>query len=206
MIVTCSYLSKSDSLGKFIWADVFPDKFEDYKYGFNSSFSIDNLQNIYRLSYNGILNDLDPGPDTFYLTNPIPFKINSAISKLNSDGNFLWAKKFISPKSNLIIAIENDNNDNIFIVGSFRDTINFGTEANQIIYTSDNLFDNNYTTKLDKNGNHIWSYIIKNRTNLYNKIICDSSDNLHYIGTYKEKQILIIVWIVFIYRPIQKYL
>ena len=33
MFVTCSYLSKSDSLGKFIWADVFPDKFEDYNYG-----------------------------------------------------------------------------------------------------------------------------------------------------------------------------
>lgn len=62
--------------------------------------------------------DFDPGPGIYNLTLSTPF-----ISKLDSNGNFLWAKSFYGASQ--AYALEIDHSGNVVVAGTFGNTVDF---------------------------------------------------------------------------------
>ena len=73
------------------------------------------------------------------------------VAKLDNDGNWQWVETFQGIVDHRDNGITVDDEDNVYVVGGFTDTKNFGTET----ITSDGSIDI-YVVKYDNNGNFQW--------------------------------------------------
>lgn len=152
---SCIYITKNDSLGNFIWAKQFGYSFEDKV----CDMTIDNNGYIYITGYFN-------SPSVNFSTNGSSYLLNNEggsdlfISKLNNNGNLVWAKSIGSSYSTgkvMGLSIDVDINGDLAIGGWYTDIINFSTNPN--IYSSlpHNGPDwNGFVLKLTSNGNFQW--------------------------------------------------
>jgi hypothetical protein len=102
--------------------------------------------------------DFDPGPGVFNLT-PLNAGANGYILKLNSSGDFIWAKDLgqsaRATSSANAYAVAVDAANNVFISGSFRDTVDFDPGPGQVKMGAKGN-DDIFLLKLDTAGNHLW--------------------------------------------------
>ena len=75
--------------------------------------------------------------------------------KLNPTGEFLWAKSYSGAGNDAGRCIITDQNLNIYSVGYFSDSVNFGTNSVPLWKKSKGSWDS-FIQKLDPNGNRIW--------------------------------------------------
>lgn len=156
---------------------------------------IDTEGNLYTTgSFKGINSfavDFDPGFGTFF----IPAQNEDVfILKLENDGDFVWAKSFSGgstffenledrDKGN---AIKVDANGNIFIAGSFKETVDFDTSAASSTLTSTGSTDA-FIVKLNSSGNLIWAKQIGGTSNDIGKSMgLDVIGNVYIFGYYAE--------------------
>ncbi|MBA3683048.1 MAG: SBBP repeat-containing protein [Bacteroidetes bacterium] len=146
------FISKLNSFGNFVWAA----QLGGNSYYSGISIAVDALGNVYTTgSFYGIA-DFDPGPAVFNLTCSINYN-DIFISKINSSGNFIWAKqiggKYFDDGQSLAL----DAMNNVYITGNFSDTVDFDpgigiTNLIDTTYGSDDIF----VLKLNSSGNFIW--------------------------------------------------
>jgi len=98
--------------------------------------------------------DFDPGPGVYNLTSNGTSDI--AIYKLDPLGNFLWAKSIGSTGLDRGIAIELDNQDNIYIVGDFNGSPDFDAGSGVQTLTSNGNSDV-FLLKLNSNGDFVFA-------------------------------------------------
>ncbi|MBK9221011.1 MAG: SBBP repeat-containing protein [Saprospiraceae bacterium] len=145
------FISKLDASGNFLWAKQMVGQGE----GGDRSFkiAIDDFGNVYTTGYfNGTV-DFDPGPGIFNLVNGNnPSEI--FISKLNSTGNFLWAKK-IGSIDWYAFGITLDKNGNVYTTGFFTGEVDFDPGPGTFKLTSAGR--DIFVLKLDISGNFLWA-------------------------------------------------
>jgi hypothetical protein len=92
--------------------------------------TIDNANNILSAGiFRGSV-DFDPSLDTFLL-NGILNQANFFISKSDSFGNFIWAKKIsLSTGNSDVSSISSDNAGNVYVSGYFMDSVDFDPGPN----------------------------------------------------------------------------
>jgi len=142
--VVDGYIMKSDPNGNLLWAK----NFNADNIVFITSLSLDSLNNIYVAGSVTGNADLDPGLGTF--------TVNASgqsifVVKLNSAGNFMWAKVVDD------ISIRNmysDRSGNTYLTGSFTGTRDFDPSLTS--YTLSASARNSYLLKLNSSGNFIW--------------------------------------------------
>ena len=103
------FVVKIDSAGKFDWAKRMGGSQTDYA----TSIAIDRWGNVFTTGLFTGIADFDPGPITYTLISPIT--TNVFISKLSTQGNFLWAAQL--GESN-ISSIAFDPSGSIHIAGT----------------------------------------------------------------------------------------
>lgn len=96
---------------------------------YERSVKVDNLNNIYTTGYdsNNSGDSIIIGNDTLY-----PISVGTwdgHVIKMDSNGNFNWAKRFGSGGYDFAFTLELDNNNNVFVGGSFQDTCYFGIDS-----------------------------------------------------------------------------
>ncbi len=74
------------------------------------------------------------------------------VAKMDTNGNWLWATQAEGSDWEGGYGIANDNTDNYYVTGYFRDTVNFGT----VTLTSSGERDI-FVAKMDANGNWVWA-------------------------------------------------
>lgn len=151
------FINKLDSLGNFVWAKQLGGTQGEVGY----ALAVDENGNVYSTGTIGpnTTVDFDPGPSTYYLTNSDPFESEIYISKLNSTGNFVWAKLIGTGEGS---AIALDDNGNAYTSGWFPIT------TTPVI------------NKLDSSGNIIWA---KQLGGINGKSIAtDNSSNVYTTG------------------------
>jgi len=79
------------------------------------------------------------------------FSNDCFFTKLDTDGNFIWAKQTHSKNSSYGVGITADNNNNVYAFGRFRDSTSFGTTS-----LNSSGYQDLFVTKLDKDGNFNW--------------------------------------------------
>lgn len=122
--------------------------------------TVDNQNNILLTGHFSGTADFDPDGSVFQLTasgNTDPF-----IVKLNSSGNFLWAKSFAGSSSSVNQYgdyIVTDASRNVYTCGSLYSALDADPGPSVFNLSSSGQRDA-YYSKLDENGNFIWAYRI----------------------------------------------
>lgn len=179
------YVSKLDSLGNFVWAKKFISPGALHS-GVGHSIKTDRYGNVYFTGYfeDGV--DFDPGPGSFIInTNSYE---HSFICKLDSNGDFIWAKAFEGPLRSAGIAMQIDSGGNVYTVGSFSDSTDFDPGP-LTYYLSGSGVGNSYVSKLNTNGGFVWAKRYQG-TGVLSSITLDRKSNIYTAGHFIQTMVL----------------
>ncbi|MAC94485.1 MAG: hypothetical protein CMC96_03170 [Flavobacteriales bacterium] len=148
-----------------------------------NSIAVDNSGNVYTTGSFLRTVDFDPGPGTFNLTSA-GGTTDIFISKLDTIGNFVWAKKIGGMRFNMSHSIAVDATGNVYFTGQFMDTVDFNPGSGTFNLISAGYY-NMFVCKLDASGNFVWA---KNMGGLSTcagrSIAVDYSGNVYTTGGF----------------------
>ena len=154
-------------------------------YSVGVSITTDALGNVYTLGYFGGNVDFDPGPNTFTLAS-LTFNNDIFISKLNANGDFVWAKSFGSILNDYGNSIAVDASGNVYCTGLFNGTGDFDPGPGSYSLSSNGAQDA-FVLKLDASGNFVWSKSFGGINNEDGSgITLDASDNIYITGFFES--------------------
>ncbi len=143
------FISKLDSAGNFIWAKSVGGSSTDYGY----SLALDSLENIYVTGIFSGTADFNPSSSTYNLSSVGSYDMY--ILKLDSSGNFVWAKKIGGTSYDYGYEIALDQQGNVYTTGYFQSTADFDPGSGTTNLTSSGNYDM-FILKLDASGNFSW--------------------------------------------------
>ncbi len=124
------FISKLDASGNLVWAKQMGGLFQDY----SSSIALDASGNVYTTGFFYETVDFDPGVGTANLTSA--GNTDVFISKLNSSGNFVWAKQLGGTSYEHGACIAVDASENVYTSGYFYETGDFDPGAGTVNLTA----------------------------------------------------------------------
>jgi len=146
------FLLKLDTAGNFNWVKTFGTT------GITSSRKVvsDEANSLYiSFSFTGQL-DADAGPATFNLNATSTYELG--YMKYDTAGNFIWAKAVVGNGPVRPNSMAIDDNENVYIVGEFRNFIDFDAGVSTNILSSNGFNRDAFILKADSNGNHQWAH------------------------------------------------
>lgn len=174
------FIQKLDANGNFVWAKTFGNS-TDYDKG--HSIQVDVYGNVYVTGeFTGTI-DFDPGAGINTLTSAGGNDI--FVLKLDAGGNFVWAKAFAGPVyGDIGKSVTVDNSGNVYIAGTFANTVDFDPSVNVYDLTSAGWNDI-FVEKLDANGDFVWAKSFAGTSNNeVNSIEIDAFGNVYTIGLF----------------------
>ncbi len=144
------FIQKLDANGNFIWVKQMGGA------GFDEAHSIttDAMGNIYTNGYFEKTVDFDPGAGTSNLISAGSYDV--FIQKIDSAGNFLWAKQMGGTDNDYGLSVTTDARGNVYSTGVFSDTADFDPGTGITNLTCLGEYDI-FIQKLDANGVFIWA-------------------------------------------------
>jgi hypothetical protein len=131
--------------------------------------------------------DFDPGEGRFDLNSNGDPTTNAFITKLDSVGNFLWAKSLLSNKLAAGYCMITDNSDNIYVAGTFQDSLIFEINNLKHSLVSKGPVDV-FLTKLNSAGEIQWLKQLDSKTEVENKfwLETDSDDHVYFAFNFTD--------------------
>ena len=174
------FVSKLNSLGAFVWAKRLGGTSQDW----GKSVAVDSSGNVYTTGYFNETADFDPGAGT---ANLISAQIGDVVfvSKLNSTGDFVWAKQFNGDPGQHGYAIKVDSSGNVYTAGYFQGTVDFDPGAGTANLTGTGSNDV-FVSKLDSTGVFVWAKKLgSNGFNIAYSVAVDSTGNVYTTGRFE---------------------
>jgi gliding motility-associated-like protein len=169
------FVLKLDSDGNFNWAKQMKVSVGATTQRGNS-ITIDITGNVYTTGLFLGTVDFDPGIGTFNLST-ISLDWDCFVSKLDEDGNFVWAKQMLGTGLGSGYSITTDKSGNVFTTGQFSGTVDFDPGPGIFNLTGDGNY--GFVSKLDAEGNFDWAKKIEESGN---DIAIDGSGNVLITG------------------------
>jgi hypothetical protein len=174
------FVLKLDSAGNYLWVKQIGGP------GLEQMESIceDAAGNIYVSGSFTNTCDFDPDTSVFALSSTGANGSDGFIVKLDSDGNFIWARQFGGIGSENTISVKADQFGNVYALGLYRLTAEFNYGGPSVALTSLGL-DDIFICKLDSSGNLIYakSYGGPNADNVSDMVI-DAQANIYCTGFF----------------------
>ena len=123
----------------------------DSDYGL--SVASDNDGNVFTTGFFYQDGDFDPGTNAATLTSPAQQDL--FVSKLDANGDYVWAYRFGNIERNRGNDIIVDENGDVYITGYFEGTVDFNPGTGTEELTSMGIVDM-FVLKLDNDGNFLW--------------------------------------------------
>jgi len=175
------FISKLDASGNFVWAKQMGGSAHDNGYGI----TVDSAGNVFTTGYFSATCDFDPNSGVSNMTTLIQ---GIFISKLDTNGDFVWAKSMGGIAYNLGRVIALDTTGNIYVGGNFGGTADFDPNAGVANLTSVGSFggyEDAFILKLDLNGNYIWAKQFSGTGfKSFNGMVVDASGNIFTAGIF----------------------
>ena len=176
------YILKTDAEGEFIWAVRMGGTQADY----GLAITVDASGNIYSTGYFQHTVDFDPGSGSHDLTSNGGTDIY--IQKLNSDGEFVWAKS-VGGVAALDIGynIKVDNSGNVYTTGAFGNVVDFNPGTGIYSLISLGGYDI-FIQKLDDSGEFVWAKRMGEASNfdIGYALDLDTDGNIYTAGIYRN--------------------
>lgn len=173
------FITKMSEAGNLIWAKRMGGISSDLANGM----TVDADGNVYTTGQNlSSSGDYDPGAGVFTLTNY--GNVDIFISKLDSSGNFVWAKSIGSPANDFSYGIATDAVGNVYISGLLSGSFDFDPGPGTFNLTSAGSEDL-FILKLDPAGNFLWAKALGGTgSESGGHIAVDASGNVFSTGSF----------------------
>ena len=174
-----NFILKLNGDGNFIWVK----KITAYLHCTGDSIFVDNDNEIYLIGNYLYTADLDPGPGVFNVSSST--NMNIYIVKLTANGDFIWGKSLNNnsgEQDRKTVTV--DGNKNVYLCGTFRNTLDLDPDAAVFNVTSNGEKDVFYI-KLNSLGNFQWGKSIGGQDNEnVNDISVDNAGNFFAVGVF----------------------
>jgi hypothetical protein len=171
------YVTKLDSSGELAWAR----QMGGVSQASGHSVALDSSGNVYVAGRFRGTADFDPGSETQNLTSN--GGVDGFVVKLDSNGDFVWAKSFGGAQTDVARGVAVDSAGNVYVNGYFRSTVDFdpgdGNQNKTAAGSSDDIF----LLKLNADGDFV--SVAQFGSAGYDQpssIAVDSSDNVLLFG------------------------
>ena len=131
--------------------------------------------------------DFDPGAGTFNMTSA--GASDAFVVKLDTFGNFDWARQFSSPEDEFGHRVTLDNAGHVYAVGTFRNTADFGEPGDPLLVTSTTANTAAiYVAQLDEStGDTTWAQQIGGTGAVTAaRIVADGAGSLYVAGRFVD--------------------
>lgn len=175
-----AFIVKLDANGNFIWASQLGGAESDMV----NDIKLDAAGNVLTTGYFALLADFDPGPSVFPMT-AVGFS-DIFISKLTTNGDFIWAKSVGSPFYEYGFSIAVDPLQNVLVCGSFPGplTIDFDPGPGNFPVISSGA-ENAFVLKLTPAGNFDWVVTYDgNPVTMADQLTVDNTGNIIVSGPF----------------------
>ncbi len=174
------FASKLDASGNFVWAKRIGGSGNDVSY----SVAVDAAGNVYTTGLFSSAADFDPGAGTFNLFSTGGSDI--FVSKLDSSGNFIWAKQIGSLDNDISYSIAVDASGNIYTTGIFHASADFNPNSGTFNLSPVGNYDI-FVSKLDASGNFVWAKQMGGTGNdIGNSVAIDTAGNVYTTGFFSD--------------------
>ncbi len=177
------FVLKLDADGNFVWVKQMGGDVEDVAV----SAATDGSGNIYTAgSFRGTA-DFDPGPGTYFLSTSGDDIAQTFISKLDRNGNLIWAAQLVG-NTQWCYSIALDNNGNLYTIGYFGNTLDVdpGPGTYNLSTSGYDIF----ISKLNSNGNFVWAKKLGGTATIIgNSIAVDADGNVYSTGYFFSGQV-----------------
>lgn len=150
-----AYILKLDANGSFKWAKQMGSEHPSFfSSEVGNSILSDSQGNVYLAGTFWGTVDFDPNAGVFNLTSVDSSDI--FIQKLDSNGDFIWAKSIGGASDDEVADLALDQFGNIYMVGAFGDMVDFDPNVGTFDMISKGGLDA-FILKIDTSGNFIWA-------------------------------------------------
>lgn len=175
------YLAKIDTSGNFMWAK---NVVEGNYNGRASSIAMDNSGNIY------VAGDFEKTADfdfTIGVNNMTSVELRDVyLSKMDSLGNFLWAKQLGGTNDDKCNSIVIDDHNFVYLTGEFLGNIDCDPSANSHLLNS-TAWSDIYLAVLDESGNYVLSQQFEGSGSAAaHSITNDNNQNIYLTGQFEQ--------------------
>jgi len=172
------YISKLDVDGNFVWAKSIGNTEPCH----GTAIAVNNIGATYVTGYFQGTIDFDPGAGVLNLN---ASGKDIFIVKLDSIGDFIWAKNLGGTNTDYGYSIAIDGQDNVYTTGTYEGTADFDPNAGTFNLTAQFIRDM-FICKLDGAGNLVWAKNITGSAGLSegNDIAVDAFENIYTTGFY----------------------
>jgi hypothetical protein len=174
------FVLKLDTDGEFIWA-----KSAGTSGGLQdgNGIAVDNSGNVYVVGQFGGPMDFDPGPGVFNLPSSGE---DIFVWKLDSNGDFLWAKGMGGTSSDEATGVALDVSGNVYVTGTFWGPADFDPNAGVTVLPGEGVWDI-FMLKLTSDGDFTWAEGIgRNGTDRATGIAVDSMGAAYCTGYFAD--------------------
>jgi hypothetical protein len=173
------FVLKLDTNGNFVWGTILGSTAAS---GAGRGITLDGSGNVLITGSFAGTADFDPGASTFNMASLGSEDI--FLSKLDANGNFLWAKSIGGTQGDRAYALAVDNSGNVVTTGWYRSTVDFDPGAGVFQLTTLSVNAETFISKYDNNGNFIWAKSTSGSTGTpWSKSIdTDGAGNIIYTG------------------------
>ncbi len=174
------YLAKYRNDGTYLWVRSFDVSAGDAT---GQSVAVDKLGNAY---ITGTFSDtvIFDGVGGSHSQTLAPGIQGAFVTKYNTDGAYQWTKTFdVSAGSAFGGALAADSHNNVYLTGTFFDTVDFGGSDTFTAGPNGNIF----TTKFAADGSYAWTKVFDSTSAtimLAMSIAVDASDNVYAGGVF----------------------
>ncbi len=175
------FVSKLDNSGNYIWAKSFSGTSGEE----GNSIVVDGLGNVYTTGFFQSTVDFDPNAGNYPLT---ANNRHVFISKLNSAGNFVWAKQIGGVSTNdVAYSIALDAMSNVYVAGSFNGNVDFDPGVSTFTINSVTADNDIFISKLDAAGNFLWAKAMQGiMDDKAFAVTLDNSGNVYSTGSFNS--------------------
>ena len=150
---------------------------------FSAALAADGGGNLYTVGAFQGTADFDPGDATFNLQSA--GSADGFVSKIDSSGNFVWARAIGGASSEAALGVAVDDSGNLYTVGRFRGTTDFDPGAGSFEITSVALGSETFIVKLDNSGSFVWARSLPGGFSSPGDVATDTSGNVYTVGVFR---------------------
>mgnify|MGYP002777213240 CR=1 FL=1 len=181
--VTDAFILKLDTDGNLVWAKQLAGTNDEAIH----ALALDSDGNILTTGYFSETTDFDPGTGTFNLTSTSVGVADIFISKLDQDGNFVWAKSIGSSNYEVAYALAVDDLKNVIITaeppGGQPIDLDPGSGTFEVTPTGSS---NSLLLKLSESGDLVWANVLNGDQVLSTGAVAtDDLNNIYFGGGFE---------------------